>query len=143
MGTNRNSAKRAERRLADMSVTPPAYQPPPEAECTPFTTPVDLDDDGRFRLHLAQLVHRNKIVHFSVSIQVREHSLADWQDAFRIDTSHGTVHHHRFWPDGREERQELETIPASGSQQVVQQWFKRATDLCQNSWPMYVKGWFE
>lgn len=143
MGTNPGSKKKAERRLVDMSSEPECYAPPPASECRVYNVPIDLDDDGRLRIHASNRVYKNKTVHFSVSIQLRQHSLADWQEVFRIDTTHGTVHQHRFRPDGTEDRNEIETIPVSGGHEVVAQWFKKARQRCHDEWQTHVRGWLK
>lgn len=145
MGLNPGTGKKSARskRLVDMSIQPEVevYKPPPESSCELFTYGVPLDDEGVVRYHWVQHVYRGKIVHFKVSIQRRDHVMADWTEVYRIDTSHGTVHEHKFFPDGSQHRDELAPIPTTDPWDFVTGWYDRAMALCEDQWSVHLERW--
>lgn len=142
MGLNAKT-KGKTRGLADMTEAPTAevYSPPPEHCCDVLTMPVLVDDDGTKRYYWVQHIYRGQVVHFSVEIHIRDHAMADWQTVYRIDTSHGTVHEHRFRKGGDTQRVELHQIPTSDAWEFVSEWFERALTMCNDEWSKQIERW--
>lgn len=146
MAPSSSSRKKKERRLARMSE--PAgevlYLHPPEHVCTVLTCPVPLDDDGLVQQYWVQWLYKGKVVRFSIELQVREHSLADWVQIYRIDTCHGVVHEHVFQDgDDKGERRRIVPIPLVDSWDFVTEWFDKAMERSADEWPDRLKEWFK
>lgn len=139
----KQNAQKLARQAADMTVVEEewCYTPPPKEACEEHSYPVPLDDEGLIQYVWAQQVYRGKVVHFSVEIQVRAHAMADWDVAYRIDTSHGTVHDHRFSPSVDAVRTQIETIPRQDSWDFVDEWFSKAMKMCEDQWSVHVERW--
>lgn len=131
------------RRSVDMSVPEKErlYCPPPNEACEQYHYPVPLDDAGLLRYVWVQHVYRGRVVHVSVEIQVRDHALADWEVTYRVDTSHGTVHEHRFSPNADPVREVIEKIPEEHPWEFVDAWYGRALQMCEDQWRVHVERW--
>lgn len=143
MGQSAGARKKSERRLAKMSDGTEAelYRSPPETVCDVQRYPVPFDDEGSARYYWVQWIYRKRVVHFSIEIQVREKD--GWRTLYRIDTSHGTVHEHRYWTATGEDRRVIETIPIVGSWDFVSKWFEEAMEMCEEAWPDRIKEWMK
>ena len=138
----KQNAQKVSRRSADMSTRPDGrvYVPPPKEACEEYHYPVPIDDAGLVQFVWAQRAYRGHVVDFSIEIQVRDHAMADWQTAYRIDSSHGTIHEHRYSPTG-EQRVEIEEIPLKDSWKFVDTWFTKAMEMCDDAWATHVERW--
>lgn len=143
----KQNAQKLARQAVDMAVPPPewVYEPPPRHLCDEQVYPVPLAELVQYVY--AMQVYKQRTVHFSVEVQVKDHALDDWHVVYRIDTAHGTVHEHRFRrgqaADETEqlERNELALIPREESWEFVDSWLPRALEMCEDDWSDHVERW--
>lgn len=106
----RERVKRLRRFKAAKDTTP--WNPPDRCDCTEYGGCTPLETYGITAQFCAFEWYDDKhqLVDFAFEIQVRRPIDSEWCTAYRADAKHGTVHEHRFWPDGKEKRKDLRTI---------------------------------
>lgn len=96
------------------------YKPPPVRET--FECPVDFGVSG-VRMFWRQDVYKGKVVDFCIELQVRDPEDSSWTPMFRVDTSHGELHHHQYYKSGKESVRTVDQeIPDRGWETVDNAW---------------------
>lgn len=135
------------RRLADMTIYPPApepYVPPPPDECLEFVAPIVLARGHELRVRY--LLWKDSFVAEFATMQVTWHS-GRWRQVGRIDTDHSKVHRHQLHEHNPDDTQgdieDLAELSAEGGVELVDRWYVDALDLMENSWEEYLRRWEE
>lgn len=136
------------RRLADMTIPPqpePLYELPPTHECETYDgVRVGLLVAGHeLCIRFVIWTPRNLVVDFSVEQRMLHEG--EWVAVARIDTKHRTVHRHQYSRADPQtdlyDRRVLAPIPAIGGYELVNDWYRKATQLLDTEWEENVRRW--
>lgn len=117
-----------------MSNSPPAWRPPPSAECWEETISVPVDELNL--ISIRRVEWNGQLVEYAI-VHSRLDSDRKWVEVTSIDTMHhGYVHRH----NGSHDRTEPILIREISSQSDVQQSFKSSYDEVYDSYLESVKG---
>jgi hypothetical protein len=99
----------------------PRWTQPARSSCTEYggCSPLDAPISAQFCAFQWWYGERHELVDFSYEIQVKRPSDEQWQVVYRADAKHGTIHEHRFWPNGQEDRIDLRSINATSDVNVM------------------------
>jgi hypothetical protein len=125
-------------RLADMTIRPPKpvrHEAPPHDE--EFDRPEEPTRD--VVIHRVRRYHRGHLVDFAVTLDRKVDG--EWRQIARIDSAHGNVHEHRFFPSGRKEKTVFEWIELRRRERTLERWYDRAAAMIDNGWPDYLEEW--
>lgn len=121
------------------------YRPPNKTMCDDVELPIDMPAEGfpgQSRLFTAMRTHRGQVVHYAISQQWRANSSSEWRNVFRIDTSHGSIHKHRFKNDGTDTKELIETLPKNGRARVHESYTESYDDV-HNGVDRRLRGWLQ
>jgi hypothetical protein len=90
-------------------------------------------------IHKVRRYHQGCLVDFAVTLDHKVYG--EWHQIARIDTAHGTVHEHRYFPRGRRERTVLEWIDPHRAEKILERWYDRAAAMMDYRWQDYLEGW--
>ncbi|GAA1744898.1 hypothetical protein GCM10009681_14790 [Luedemannella helvata] len=117
------------------------YKPPPEEEChceTFVFHPTGRENDP-IKLHVRFMQYQGKIVDFSINQVFVLDGIS--HDIARIDTAHGTIHRHQFFPRRQQVRTVITEIPVDDGWNVVDKGYDNALDVMQDEWDDNLRRW--
>ena len=128
-------------RLADMTITPPHYKPPPVPPAVETTFPVELTETDEFRIR--QVMWSRRIVDFAIVQLYREEDALN--QVAKIDCCHSKIHRHQYTRDGGDlyDHLEIKAIPADGGDRwsIVHAGYYDALGLMQEEWEDNRRRW--
>lgn len=121
------------------------YRPPHPVMCTEelgdFPWPTE-GLPGLSRIHVALRYDKRGLVHYSISQQWRADNVSAWQNVFRIDTSDGSLHFHRFKRDGTDEKGLIQELPIDG-RDIVNGSYDESYTRVHNGMDERLRGWLK
>ncbi len=143
MGHNQGHSKR---HLADMNIPPaepedsPAWEPPPDDQCTEYTSKWNLGGPGQLLIMRLQLDERDRVVEFAVMQMTRYGE--SYREVARVDTAHGTVHVHQLYGNqDDQDGQVIRDLYKIESQEDVEHGLDLAIDFIQDNWDENRRRW--
>lgn len=131
---NDRDAKRVARAQAAALVAPSTWKRPPKSEWDP-PSEFSFSLSATSRLFVRTNSHRGVCIDFAICHQVG--GPYRWQDLFRIDSTHDSVHSHDFTKGG----EVRETIEPITSPRTVDQQYTEQYDFMLATWEQREKEW--
>ncbi|WP_417512116.1 hypothetical protein [Microbacterium sp.] len=131
---NNRQAKRVAKKQASAAAEPTLWERPPKEEWDP-PSELSFALSPKSRLFVRSNSHRGKCIDFAICHQVG--GPYRWEDLFRIDSTHDTVHSHDF-TKGKEVRTTIESIT---SPNTVEDQYTEQYDFMLATWEQREKEW--